>query len=268
MSLTRDPNKGGSSSGDELRLTLGEHLDELRTRLVRIVLLLAIGMAAGWPLVVPVHNAMLSRVEMALPAGFQWEPVWSSLTAPFLFQLKMSFTLGLLVTLPLTVWQLWGFVSPGLRPHERRPFQIVVPLSVLLFFVGAGLGWLVLPPTFGWFATMALQFPDVKVLQNPADVVFFSSKMMLAFGVGFQLPLLVFFAARLGLITPETVTRYWRHAAVGVFLVTAVITPSGDPISMMVMALPLTLLTFGSIGAARLTMRGREAKDDVLNNLD
>ncbi len=269
MALKLDQAERSSSQPEELRLTLGEHLEELRGRIVRIAIIVMIGMAAGWVIFDRFfYEAVMHQVERGLPANFEFEKIWTNITEPFMFQLKMSFLIGLFVTIPLTVMQIWGFIAPGLRPQERRPLQAVVPVSILLFFVGAFLGWWILPPTIGWFATMASNYPDMKVFQNPPDIVNFCVKMVLAFGIGFQLPLIVFFLARLGIITPQTITRYWRHATAGVFLATAIITPSGDPVSMMVMAVPLIVLTFGSIFAARLTMKNPDGDSDVLNNLD
>lgn len=269
MALKLDQTQRSSSQPEELRLTLGEHLEELRSRIVRIALIITFGMGTGWFIFEKFfYNAVMQQVKSGLPKNFNYENVWTNLTEPFMFQLKMSFLIGLFITIPLTVMQLWGFIAPGLRPHERRPLQTVVPISIFLFFVGAFLGWWILPPTIGWFAAMAGTYPDMKVLQNPPDIVSFCTKMVLAFGIGFQLPLLVFFLARLGIITPQAITRYWRHATAGVFLATAIITPSGDPVSMMVMAIPLTVLTFGSIMAARLTMKNPDGESDVLNHLD
>jgi len=269
MALKLDQTERSSSdNNDELRLTLGEHLEDLRGRIVRIVIILVLGMVAGAFLVMPFYTAIMDHIQGALPKDFNYRIVWRSVTEPFMFYLKMSFLLGLFITIPLTIMQIWGFISPGLRAHERRPLQKVVPVSVALFFFGAVLGWWILPPTVSWFAGIAMTFPDMEIMQEPKEIIDFCTKMILAFGIGFQLPLLVFFLARLGIITPQAITRYWRHGMAGVFLVTAVITPSGDPVSMMVMAIPLTVLTFGSIAAARLTMKHRDDADDVLNHLD
>lgn len=269
MAQRLDQQDGSSSDrSDELRLTLGEHLEELRVRLFRIVLVIAIGMVAGWWLVTPVYDHIFLMVKKSLPEGFKFSAAWSSLPEAFFFQLKMALTLGLVITIPLTVMQIWGFIKPGLRPHEQKPLQVVVPFSVALFALGGFLGYMILPITFRWFAEMSQGFAGAEVIQNPADIVLFSSKMILAFGVGFQLPLIVFFLTKLGIITPQAVTRYWRQASVGVFVATAVITPSGDIFSLTLMGVPLLILTFGSIAAARLTMKGRDSDAEVLNALD
>lgn len=269
MATRLDQQDGSSSTGvDELRLTLGEHLEELRVRLFRVAIIIAIGMTVGAFLVPHIYIHIKNMVESSLPKDFEYVNAWTSLSEPFMFWMKMSVTTGAIITLPFTVLQVWGFVKPGLKPHERKPLQIVVPVSVLLFAIGAGLGYTILPITFAWFADISKAFTGTSVIQSPSEIILFSVKMMLAFGIGFQLPLIVFFLTKLGLITPEAVTRYWRQAAVGVFAAVALITPSGDIFTMSIMAIPLTILTFGSIAAARMTMKGRDGQDDVLNSLD
>lgn len=253
---------------DELRLTLGEHLEELRVRLIRIIAIIAVGMTVGWFLVPPVFEHISGMVKSNLPPDFKYELAWQNLSDAFMFRLKMAVILGAVITIPISVMQLWGFVKPGLKPHEQKPLQVVVPVSVFLFLMGAALGYMILPVTFQWFASMSMDFSDAITMQNPVEIVMFSAKMMLAFGIGFQLPLIVFFLTKLGFITPQAITRYWRQAAVGVMAASAMITPGGDIFSMMLMGLPLVVLTFGSIGAARLTMKDRDSEADVLNSLD
>ncbi|MBL8068903.1 MAG: twin-arginine translocase subunit TatC [Armatimonadetes bacterium] len=270
MAQRLDQQDGRSSpeQPEELRLTLGEHLEELRVRLIRILVIVCIGMTAGWFLTPPVFDNINAMVKDSLPKDFPYKVVWSGLSDPFMFHLKMAFVIGAILTIPLSVMQLWGFVKPGLRPHERKPLQTVVPFSVGLFIMGSVLGYVILPMAFGWFASMATDFKDPVIYQNPVDIVMFSVKMVLAFGIGFQLPLIVFFLTRLGIISPEAITRYWRQAAVGVMTAAAIITPGGDIFSMLLMGIPLVVLTFGSIAAARLTMRSQDGANDVLNALD
>ncbi|MFM9872313.1 MAG: twin-arginine translocase subunit TatC [Fimbriimonadaceae bacterium] len=269
MARRLDQEDGSSSEqSDELRLTLGEHLEELRVRIFRIAAVIAVGMVAGWFLVVPVYDHFIKMVKSSLPKDFEFTTAWSSLSEPFMFQLKLALVLGLVVTIPITVMQLWGFIKPGLKPHERKPLQRVVPISLVLFAFGCLLGYTILPVTYQWFAGMSSQFKGSIIIQSPSEIVLFSAKMMLAFGIGFQLPIIVFFLTKLGIITPEAITRYWRQAAVGVFTAAAIITPSGDLFSMTLMGLPMVILTFASIGAARLTMKDRDGSGDVLNSLD
>jgi sec-independent protein translocase protein TatC len=99
-------------------------------------------------------------------------------------------------------------------------------------------------------------------------MVIFILKMLLAFGIGFQLPLVVFLAGKIGIIGPDTLTHYWRQAVVFVFFASAILTPSGDPISMLMMAVPLTILLMLSIFAVKVTSRNKASSDPELNDLD
>jgi sec-independent protein translocase protein TatC len=257
-----------NSFGDpeEFRATLGEHLEELRQRLFRVVALLAVGLVIGWFIEPYVYAELVKLAEKAIPKGQDYKEVFRHLTDPFFLKFKLAFYIGLILTLPFSVFQLWGFVSPGLKPHEKRPVKILVPFSAVLFFGGAGFCWWCLPAAFEWFFSFLADFRGVALYQEPGSIVFFIVKMLLAFGIGFQLPVVVFFLGKIGIITPETIIRYWRQYAVGIFVVAAIITPSGDWFTMTAMALPLTLLFFISIFAVKITQK--KARDPELNELD
>lgn len=271
MSLN-EPQYETTSSIDEIeevRLTLGEHLEELRGRILRAAGYIAVGAVLGALLVIPFYRLVENWVVLPLKEIVPGMKIaFPSITEAFFFWVRLAMTIGLTISLPFTVHELWGFIKPGLRPQERKPIEKVVPISIGLFFLGAFLCWFILPPTTQWFASVAAKFPDVDIIQDPADLIYFCAKMMLAFGLGFQLPLVTFALARLGLITPSMIWRYWRHVIVATFLISAVITPSGDPFSMMVMAVPLTGLFFAAIYAAKITGKKDADRDDVLNNLD
>ena len=159
------------------------------------------------------------------------------------------------MALPFTAWHIWGFAAPGLKESEKKPLRGVVPFSVALFFLGVFFCWLVLPSAFQWFASFLDRFPNASLYQSPAEMVSFSLKMMAAFGICFQLPLIVYALGRLGVLTPETMMQYWRQATVFIFFAAAAITPSNDPISMLMMAIPLCILFIISVYAVKLTAR-------------
>ncbi len=269
MPLLKPGNNDRSSSGEpeELRATWGEHLEELRIRLFRIAALLAVGLAIGWWLFPHVYTALDQMAKGSMPKTVEMEVVFHTFTDAFFLQLKLAFYTGLILTLPFTVLQIWGFVAPGLRPQERRPFKAIAPISILLFALGCYLCWVCMPITIGWFAEFTLNFPGTKIMQDPQVMIFFIVKMMLAFGLCFQMPLVVYFLTRVGILTTKGLMRYWRQAVFAIFLISALITPSGDPFTMTVLAAPMTLLFFGSMGAARWSEK-KSGGVDVLDNLD
>lgn len=256
-------------------MSLSGHIDELRFRLIHSVIAIAVCWVVGWFLVQPFYNGINNLAMEAVKEyqksnpTFQYREAFNSFTNPFIFWLRMSFMLGLGIALPYLVLQIWGFIKPGLKPSEIKPLQAMAPVSVLLFFLGAGLCWIILPITIQWFLTFFAGFADTELIQEPGTMVMFLLKMMLAFGIGFQLPLLVYIAGRVGIIGADTMSQYWRHATVFVFLTSAILTPSNDPISMMMMAVPLTLLMLLSIAAVRFTNRKQVGGwPEELNALD
>lgn len=266
----KSPLKERNSSNDridELRLTLGEHLEELRGRLIRSALYIAVASAVGGLLAKPFFELVMAQVIDPLRSRHDIE-MTMGVTEGFSYWIRLSVIIGLVLSAPLTVREIWGFIKPGLKPHERKPIETIVPISIALFLLGAFLGWMVLPPTINWFVGITSQFDGVKIFQNGPEIVSFCSKMILAFGLGFQLPLIVFFLARVGVVSTETIWRYWRQVTVAVFILSAVLTPSGDPFSMMVMAVPMTALFFASVSAAKISAKRSPLENDVLNNLD
>ena len=256
-------------------MSLGGHIDELRIRLLRCVSIIAVFWIIGWFLQKPVYDALNDLVLKALDSyrqqnpNFKYAEPFTNMSDAFMLQFRLSFMLGLGMALPIVVNQVWGFVRPGLKPTEAKPIARLIPLSVLLFALGVTCCWLILPITFEWFLSFFSNFQGASLNQQPGTMVFFILKMLFAFGIGFQLPLLVYIAGRLGLISSETLTHYWRHVAVFVFVASALITPSGDIISMLMMAIPLTLLMVASIVAVRLTMRKDGGpRPEELNDLD
>jgi len=250
---------------DDFRAPLADHLEELRTRIIRIITLLAVGWVVGWFLQPPLYGFLDKMIRDAIlpvikdPSRYQ--DAFRNATEPFLLTFRLSFLIGVILTFPFIVLQLWGFIEPGLKPSERKPFRRLAPVSLLLFAMGAGFCWIILPSALGWFATFLNNF-NAALFQEPGAMVFFVLKMMLAFGVGFQLPLVVFILGSLGLLSAETLVKYWRQAATMIFLGSAILTPSNDAFSMLMMAVPLSILFMISVWAVKIVQRKRPKKVD------
>lgn len=277
VSLKPNPDKRRNSSGnpEEFRMSLGGHIDELRLRLIRSVIAIAVAWFIGWFLEPPVYTAINGIAMKAVGEyqkvnpNFRYTEAFQTFTGAFMLQFKFSFVIGLGMALPFIATQIWSFVEPGLKPTESKPVKQLIPVSILLFFLGAALCWVILPMTIQWFLTFFAGFTNTQLIQEPGTMVMFLFKMILAFGVGFQLPLLVYIAGRVGIIGADTLTQYWRHATVFVFVISAVLTPSNDPITMLMMAIPLSLLMMLSIAAVRFTTRNVSAGwPEELNSLD
>jgi sec-independent protein translocase protein TatC len=232
--------KRGPEDPEEFRLTLGEHLDDLRSRIIKILLLLAGGWVAGWFLQPWLYdflnNLVTTNVKAVLKDQSTYQEAFKNTTEAFMLKFKLSFLIGLVMVFPFCVLQIWAFIAPGLKPSERKPIARLAPLSLLLFGLGAFFCWIILPTALQWFAVFILEFPGTNLIQEPGSMVYFILKMMLAFGIGFQLPLVVYALGAVGLLSAETLVKYWRQAATFVFIASAIITPSNDAFSMLMMA--------------------------------
>ena len=258
---------GRSDDPEDFRATLAEHLDELRTRIIRALVAIGLAGIAGWFLYAPLYKLLIGPVvELKKSSKVPFDIVYIDVTAPFLIQIKASMYIGLAIALPYIVYELWMFIRPGLRQNEVKPFRMVVPISLGLFFVGVAMGYWVWPGTIKWFLDFAGHQGDVRIIQNPYDLMILGLKLMLVFGLSFQLPLIVFFLARVGLISPEYLWRYWKQVTFGIFAAVAIFSPTADPVSMLALALPVSVLVFGSILAAKFSM-GRKGESE-LNQLD
>lgn len=258
---------------EDFRLTLVEHLEELRDRIIRSLFILGVAWVFGWVFEPRLYGVMTQRmVDAVKPVlGNRYEYVEVFLHAPdaFILKVKISFFLGLIPAFPLVLMQLWAFIEPALKPGERAPVRKVAPFSLLLFTMGAAFAWAVLPQAMAWFVTYVEEFPGVRgVTQEAGTLAFFVLKMMLAFGIAFQLPLVVYILGAIGLLKAETLLQYWRQAATIIFVLAMIITPSNDPATMLMMAIPLVVLFAISVWAVKINerrrpKRGSDDEDDL-----
>ncbi len=261
--MLRRPNWNSSEHNpEEFRLSIVGHLEELRTRVIRSLMFVIAGFCVGWWFFKPLFSLLTDRAAVAVnrtlqPLGQKYEEI--TLHMPDLFFLKFKFSayIGLVIALPFIVLQIWAFIAPGLKPSEQKPFKRLAPLSLLLFCIGAFFCWMILPQAFSWFAEYIVEFQGVGIKQEVGSMAMLSLKSLLAFGLGFQLPLIVYVLGALNLLSAQTLMKYWRHSAVAIFFLAGAITPSNDPVSMLAIAIPMTGLFAVSVYAVKYTQRGR-----------
>jgi len=243
-------------------MTVLEHLGELRRRLVislaTITLLAIVGFVfhdrileflAG-----PYQQAIESLPPEAQPPGnFRSGLVTSGPTEPFLIFLKVGFFSGFLLALPVLLYQLWMFVTPGLTKRERRLGIPFVAAAVILFVAGTVVAFLVLPKALGFLLSFGgenvIPFVTAQLYLN------FLIFLILGFGLSFEFPLLLIFLAGARVITTQQMRKWRRNIYFGALVFAALVTPGGDPYTMVFMWIPLIVLYEGAILIARLMKR-------------
>ncbi len=237
---------------------------------MRVLVALVVALIVAWQIQPWLYDKMETRIDRSVIDKLSHSPVHTSYitvvhSAPdlFLLKLKLSFYIALVLVLPIIILNIWGFVAPALKPSEQKPFKRLAPASALLFIVGASFAYAVVPAMFAWFASYAEDFPGINIQQEAGTQLFLVAKMMLAFGVAFQLPLIVYGLGVAGILTAEALLKYWRHGATAIFFISAVITPSNDPFSMLMMAVPLTGLFIGSVYAVKFMEKKRDKANAI-----
>lgn len=238
------------------RMTLIEHLEELRTRLFKMVLAFIAGAVLAWFFYNPILSFLVRPLEQ-LPEASQiiknGELIVTSPAEPFFIRVKVVSFAGLVLALPVILWQIWRFVAPGLYSHERRYAVPFVAISMLLFAGGVGLAFLSLPKALQFLA--AFGGTRVVILPRASEYLSFVLLLIVAFGVTFELPLALLALSLVGVISSGTLRRGRKIAWVLILILSAVVTPTGDPVTMLILAVPLALLYEGTIVAARLLKR-------------
>lgn len=223
---------------------LMEHLAEVRVRLLRSVVYLVLAAIAAWFFYDPLFS-FLTRPMTGVMGKMGAKFLYVGFPEAFMVQMQICIVSGLMLASPFISAELWGFVAPGLTPSERRPLKWIAPLAVVLFFSGAVLCYLILPAAFQWFASYVPKEAELRPTVQAS--VLFSVKMLLVFGIVFELPVVLMLLAKVGIVNSAMLKKQWRIAMVLASVLAAVATPSNDAFSMLMMALPLAMLYFISI---------------------
>ena len=226
-----------------------DHLEELRHRLFRVASVVAGSVILAFVFCRHLMAAVISRAPQTLQT--------LAPTEAFAAHLNISLAAGLLVSSPVIFFQFWRFVAPGLYRKERRKAVLAAAVSVLLFLAGAAFAWFVmLNPAIRVFESF--EEGGIQGQWSLANYIAFLARFILIFAVAFQLPVLVMLLVRLGVVTPDFLAKYRRHIVVGLLVAAAILTPP-DPLTQVMLTLPLYLLFELSLLAARMGYRKRKA---------
>jgi len=240
-------------------MPLTEHLRELRSRLVKSGIAIAIGMVIGW-IYYPELFAWLSApfmgaVEQAQAEGREVTLALTGVADPFVLQMQVAAVAGIVLSAPVWLYQLWRFVTPGLHRHERRWAIGFVAVAFPLFLGGVALAYAVLP--LGLQVLLGFTPDNVENIVSVDRYLSFFLRTVLVFGIGFLVPLLLVLLNFAGVLTGRRLITWWRWIIVTVVLFAAVATPTGDPINLLLLAGPILLLVAIAVGVCLLNDRRR-----------
>lgn len=252
-------------------MTLFEHLAELRNRLIKSALAVAVGAVICFifygpifrVLVEPYCASLSDAAKLAASASVGDPEAGCKLVARdplegFGVRMTVAGYGGIAIAMPVLLWQIWRFISPGLYRNETKYARGFVVTGVVLFILGGALAY--------WSVPRALEFlntiggSDLRVEYSPKPYLSFIIKMIIAFGIGFEFPILLCFLQLAGIISPQLLRRVWRQSLVGIVALVAVVTPSGDPITLTVLSVPMYLFYELSILFGRYQQRRKRKK--------
>jgi sec-independent protein translocase protein TatC len=245
----------------EARMTIFEHLAELRTRLIRAVVAVFVAAVVCWILYDPILDFLLrpyceiGRDGCGLLATDPLDPLKTRIT--------ISIYGGIALAMPVLLWQIWRFIMPGLYPNEKRLAIPFVASALVLFTLGAALAYYTLPKALEFLQDVG--GADIVNAYAPSKYLSLITYMMLAFGIGFEFPIVLIFLQLVGLVTPQKLASWRRYAIVGIVVLVAVITPSGDPWSLALLSVPMYVFYEASILFGRLLQRRRQRTEDELD---
>ncbi|ROR90720.1 twin-arginine translocase subunit TatC [Nocardioides aurantiacus] len=251
--------------GEGGRMALADHFRELRARIMRVALYLVLGTVVALFFYDTLFQLILDPYNQArelLGQETQTQAVISGVGTPLLLQLKICAVAGVVATSPLWLYEIWAFIVPGLHSQEKRWTRLFAVVAGPLFIAGVAMGYYVLPKGI---ATLIGFTPDgLTQLTDFGDFYSFITRMLLVFGIAFEIPLFVVLLNLAGVVSGRALGRHRPWIIVGTFVFAAVATPSTDPFSMLMLAIPMLLLLLVSEVIARLIdrRRGRFAHEE------
>jgi sec-independent protein translocase protein TatC len=244
------------------RMSLVDHLAELRTRIIICVVAIAVGALIGFILyeymfdflIGPYRDLCEENPDISITDDCRL--LATDPLEGFSVRLKVSTYGGIALVLPVLLWQVWRFVSPGLYAKEKKYALPFIGSALVLFALGAGIAYWTTPRALDFLVAIGGE-DNLVAAYSPSKYFQLIVFMMLSFGIGFQFPVLLVALELVNVVTPEMLSRFRRYAIVGIAVLVAVITPSGDPISMLALTLPMVVFYELAIVVGRLVRRRR-----------
>jgi sec-independent protein translocase protein TatC len=240
---------------DPDKMSFLEHLDELRSRLIKVLASLVVAFVVCWAFRDPIFHFLTQPLRISHP---DIKFIFTSPSEALMLKMKMAFFVGIFLAAPYILYEIWAFVSPGLYRHEKAYAVPFIAAGTLFFLGGAAFGhYYLFPITFRFL----IEFggADMQFLPKVGEYYSFYSWFLLGLGVVFQLPVVIFVLARIGLVTPRFLMRNFKYAVVISFVVAAIITPTPDMVTQSLLALPMLGLYLLGVGVAAIFGRPRRS---------
>ncbi len=253
--------KGAERDGSDM--TLADHLRELRYRLLISCGAVFVLMIPAWflyPWLLDLLNQPYCSALVGQRPGSNCDFLVTNILDPFSLRLKVAGYGGLFLAMPILLWQLWRFIAPGLYRRERRYAIAFVASTLVLFVLGAGVAYLTLSKAVEFLVQIG--GPDIDIRSGPNEFVRLSLFMMLAFGLGFEFPIVLVALQLMGVVSPQQLSRWRRPVVLIIVVIAAGITPSGDPFSLAALAIPMYLFYELSVLIGRLIVRRRRSDQE------
>lgn len=267
---------------EEKEMTFLDHLEELRWHVIRAALAIMVLMFAAFAYIREIFDYILfapakvdfiffkwmcslgnlvGAVETLCVTDLPFKVQSRNMTGQFMMSITASFVIGLIVAFPYVVWELWSFVRPGLQLKEKKFSRGAVFAISGLFLIGVAFGYFILSPMTIWFLST---YQVSSMIVNEFDITSYVStvaSLVLGCGLLFQFPVVVYFLTKIGMVTPQLMRTYRRHAIVVIIILGAVVTPSADPFSLAIISLPLYFLYEISIFTSVVVLRKKRKQE-------
>ncbi len=248
LTWLKKPGDGGN--GEEAQMSFIDHLEELRWRLIWALLGVTVGTIVCWIFI----DFIVEGILLKPATEFHLKIINLKPFGQVFLYMQVAFVSGIIVSIPNVFLQIWKFIGPGLYRHERRYAALIVIFTTLCFAGGAAFAYfIILPAAFKFFVSFGTSYIENTI--SIEEYLNFTINLLLGAGLVFELPMVSFFLSRLGILTPQFMRKYWRHAVVIIFIFSAFLSPGTDPVSMVLLAIPLIALYEISIWISRLSRK-------------
>lgn len=244
----------------EAKMSFLDHLDEFRKRIVYAAISIGVGFLIAFAFIQRLFDFVMKPLQAGLPAGDRL--IYTEPTEAFILYIQIAAIAGLVMALPLVMAQIWLFIAPGLYAHEKKLAIPFVLMSTTFFIAGAAFShYIVFPLTWKFFVSFTSDYLTFMPRIEPAFALYI--KMILAFGLVFQMPTIVLFLARVGVVTAGFLWRHTKYAILIIVIVSAIVTPDGGGVSLVAMSVPLFFLYLFSIGLAWMFGKKKKTNADI-----